>query len=176
MKYADIKKYDIANGPGVRMSLFVSGCDHHCKNCFNPETWDYDYGKEFTMDTINEIVELLKPSHITGLTLLGGDPLMPRNIHDVALLCRIVKETYPEKSIWCYTGYTWEFLMSSPVPDDLYKLLTKYIDVLVDGPFIEELKNLSLKFRGSSNQRIIDMHKTLREYRIGNKDKVITLY
>lgn len=160
MNYAEIKEYDIANGPGVRMSLFVSGCDHHCKNCFNPETWEYDYGKPFTNDTIEELIKLLEPSYITGLTLLGGDPLMPKNIETVASLCCKIKEVYPDKSIWCYTGYTWEYLMEVKRKNKHLRDILRYIDVLVDGPFIEEEKDLTLKFRGSRNQRIIDVQKS----------------
>lgn len=153
MNYAKIKKIDIANGPGVRVSLFVSGCRNHCKGCFNPETWDFNYGKPFTMRVIDEILEALAPEHIAGLTVLGGDPMEPENIIGVDALCRAVKEKYPDKTIWIYTGYVYERLKNVVNVMD-------YIDVLVDGPFIEGLKDISLRFRGSSNQRIIDIPAT----------------
>lgn len=163
MNYAEIKKCDISNGPGIRVSLFVSGCDHHCKNCFNPETWDYNYGQPFTNKTVMEIIALLKPDNVSGLTLLGGDPLMSNNIKDVADLCCIVKTLYPKKTIWCFTGYTWEYLMVYKKKNDYLNELLKYVDVIVDGPYIEEQKDLMLKFRGSKNQRIIDVQKAIRE-------------
>lgn len=153
MNYSAIKPVDIANGIGVRVSLFVSGCPHHCKGCFNAETWDYDHGEPFTEETTNKIIELLKPSWIGGLSLLGGEPLAVRNIIPVTELVKDVKQALPTKTIWCYTGYVWEEVKSMPV--------MKYIDVLVDGPFIEAEKDISLQFRGSRNQRIIDVQKSL---------------
>ena len=175
MNYADIKKIDVANGPGVRVSIFVSGCNHHCKNCFNQETWDFNYGKEFTEETIEEIIDALKPSHIKGLTLLGGEPLESVNQQGLLPLVKKVKETYPDKSIWCYTG----FLFDRDVIGKMYKNkytrdLFSYIDVLVDGPFIEELKNPSLRFKGSSNQRTINIPETLKNIEFENDKYFIT--
>ena len=149
MYYGKINKHDIANGEGVRVSLFVSGCEHYCKGCFNAEAWDFFYGKVFTSKTFRKILKALDDDHISGFTVLGGEPLHPRNQHIVTTICRLIKEKYPDKSIWVYTGHTWE-----EVKD--HKLMN-FIDVLVDGPFIEDLKDISLKFRGSSNQRIIDV-------------------
>ena len=152
MYYGKINKTDIANGTGVRVSLFVSGCRNHCKRCFQPETWNFKYGKPFTVATIGEIREALAPEYISGLTVLGGDPLEPENYREVLYLCKNIKRLYPEKTIWLYTGYLYEVYA--------YSEIMEYIDVLVDGKFIEELKDISLKFRGSSNQRIIDVKKT----------------
>ena len=149
MNYGRIKKHDIANGPGVRVSLFVSGCDHKCKGCFNPETWNYHYGRVFTAKTFRDILEPLDRDSIAGLTILGGEPLAPRNQHIVTTVCRLVKEKYPNKDIWIYTGYSYDEVKDHAI--------TNFIDVLVDGPFIEDLKDISLKYRGSSNQRIIDV-------------------
>lgn len=152
MRYVRINKTDIANGVGVRVSLFVSGCRNKCKGCFNPETWDFNYGEEFTRKTFIEIDNALEPDHISGLTILGGDPFEPENIATVTRLCRKVKKWYPGKTIWLYTGYLYEDLKDLDIMN--------YIDVLVDGRFIEELKDISLRFRGSSNQRIIDIPAT----------------
>lgn len=163
MNYGEIKKTDIANGPGVRVSLFVSGCTHHCKGCFNPETWSFAYGKPFTRETAAEIIEALKPAYISGLTLLGGEPMEPQNQEVLLHLVRQVKEAYPQKSIWCYTGYTFEtdILQSMCQEQPVTRELLAYIDVLVDGAFIEAQKNISLQFRGSENQRIIDVQASL---------------
>lgn len=168
MYYADIKNYDIANGKGVRVSLFVSGCPHHCPNCFNEEAWDYHYGKPFTEEIINEIIELLKPSYINGLTLLGGEPLYPDNQKGLLPLLKKVKETYPEKDIWCYTGYLFDKeILDLMVPKyDFTKEVLSYLDVLVDGRFIESLHNKGLAFRGSSNQRVIDVKQSLKERKV----------
>ena len=152
MNYATIKKFDIANGPGVRVSLVVSGCRHHCKNCFNKEAWDFNYGKYFSCEIIDEIYKAMKSYYINGLTILGGDPMEPENRHSVLRLSKIIKGLYPNKTIWIYTGYLYEDLKDLEI--------MKYIDVLVDGPFIEELKDISLQFKGSSNQRIIDIPET----------------
>ena len=160
MNYGTIKRTDIANGPGVRVSLFVSGCRNHCKGCFNPETWDFDYGEEFTASTIREILTALEPPHITGLSVLGGDPLEPENQKMVDCLCAWVKELYPFKTIWLYTGYQFENVA--------HLHLMRYIDVVVDGPFIQEKKNLMLRFRGSENQRIIDVQKSLTSGKVVN--------
>lgn len=163
MNYANIKKFDIADGIGVRVSLFVSGCRHHCKGCFQPETWDFDYGNLFTNETEKEIIDALSPDYIAGLTLLGGEPFEPENQVVLYPFIKKVKELYPEKNIWCYSGYTFEELLSDshPVTDVTLDLL-ELIDVLVDGKFILELKNISLQFRGSSNQRILDVKKSLQ--------------
>lgn len=163
MNYATIKSRDIANGPGVRVSLFVSGCTHRCKNCFNQEAWDFSYGEPFTADTIDHIVELLRPSYVKGLTLLGGEPFDPRNQPAVVELLRKVKSELPEKSIWAFSGYLFDRdILPGKLGDPaITREYLGYLDVLVDGPFIEEKKNLSLRFRGSENQRLIDVKKTL---------------
>lgn len=162
MYYGEIKKYDIANGTGVRTSLFVSGCTHHCKGCFNPQTWDFSYGKEFTDETEQEIIESLSYSYIDGLTLLGGEPMEVSNQRALLPFVKKVKEAFPDKTIWCYTGYTLdELLGNSRGRCECTDELLSMIDVLVDGEFVEELKNLSLQFRGSSNQRLLDLKKTL---------------
>ncbi|MBE5943378.1 MAG: anaerobic ribonucleoside-triphosphate reductase activating protein [Lachnospiraceae bacterium] len=163
MNYADIKMIDVANGPGIRVSLFVSGCTHHCKNCFNPETWDFNFGEPFTEKQIDDILEYLSPSHIKGLSLLGGEPFEYSNQQGLLPLLRRVREELPEKTIWCYTGYDFEKDIKAKMMlnwEETREMIS-YIDILVDGKFIEELKNLSLRFRGSSNQRIIDVKKSL---------------
>lgn len=163
MNYATIKNCDIANGPGVRISLFVSGCTHHCKGCFNEVAWDFGYGEPFTKETEDYILELLKPSFIRGLTLLGGEPFEPENQPAIVGLLRRVKEAYPEKSIWAYSGYLYEKITSGTLGDwEVTKEFLSDLDVLVDGRFIEERKNLSLRFRGSDNQRLIDVPATLQ--------------
>lgn len=163
MNYAAIKNCDIANGPGVRVSLFVSGCPHHCKGCFNEEAWDFSYGQPFTQQTIHHLLDLLRPDHIQGLTLLGGEPFAPENQAPVVEFLRQVRELLPEKTIWAFTGYLLDRdLLSGHVgkPEILQEYLN-YLDVLVDGPFVEAQKDLGLRFRGSSNQRLIDMPATL---------------
>lgn len=168
MNYATINNCDIANGIGVRVSLFVSGCTHHCPNCFNEEAWNFNYGNPFTEETENKIIELLKPSYIKGLSLLGGEPMEPANQLALLPFIRKVKEIYPDKTIWCYTGY----LFDKDIQEDMFinlpytKELVSYFDVMVDGPFVEELKDLRLRFRGSSNQRLIDVKKTLETNQI----------
>lgn len=165
MNYATIKNNDIANGEGVRVSLFVSGCSHHCKGCFNQETWDFNYGNPFTSKIEDEIIEMLRPQHIKGLTLLGGEPLeVPNQQVLLPFLQRVRKEFGGKKDIWCYTGYTLESDLLSPSRVNVKETLPllSLIDVLVDGEFIEEQKNIALKFRGSSNQRIIDLASTLK--------------
>ncbi len=163
MNYAVIKPTDVANGPGVRVSLFVSGCTHHCKNCFNSEAWDFSYGKEFTEETEEEILRLLSPEYIDGLTLLGGEPLEPANQEGLLPLIRKARARFPDKTIWCFTGYDFEkdvlgnMFSSSEVTRELVPLF----DVMVDGKFVEEKKNLRLKFRGSENQRILDVRRSL---------------
>lgn len=160
MNYASLNTSDIANGTGVRVSLFVSGCTNHCKGCFNEQAWDFDYGHEFTDFETDMILELLKRPYIKGLSILGGEPLHQRNIEAVVDLVKLVKEKAPDKDIWCWTGFTFEDLLRDESKEGfMWEFLTN-IDVLVDGPFIEEQKDLSLKFRGSSNQRLIDVKKS----------------
>ena len=165
MNYAALKKFDIANGPGVRVSLFVSGCRHRCKNCFNSEAWDFSYGKPFTEETKNEIINALTPDHIEGFSLLGGEPFEPENQEQLALLLEKIKTKLPKKTVWCYTGFLFDDQLLSGKVGDLktVKRMLENIDVLVDGKFVEELKSLDLIFRGSSNQRIIDVKKSLNE-------------
>ena len=159
MNYAEIKNCDIANGPGVRVSLFVSGCTHHCPGCFNAEAWDFDYGQPFTQQTIDQILELLKPGYIRGLTLLGGEPFEPENQGAVVELLRQIKEKYPEKSIWAFSGYLFDrdILSGRLGPWEITREFLSYLDVLVDGPFVEAEKDLNLRFRGSANQRILNV-------------------
>ena len=162
MNYATIKKTDVANGPGVRVSLFVSGCTHHCKGCFNSVAWDFQYGQAYTLETEQEILQALAPDYIRGLSLLGGEPMEPENQHGLLELAKRAKALHPEKSIWCYTGDIYEDLVDAASPrhteetDELLGL----IDVLVDGPYIDSLHDITLRFRGSSNQRVIDMNET----------------
>lgn len=164
MNYAEIKYCDVANGPGVRTSLFVSGCSHHCPGCFNEIAWDFNYGKPFTQDTIDSIIESLKPDYIQGLTLLGGEPFEYSNQKGLLPLVRQVRKVLPQKDIWCFTG----FLFDKDIIENMCKRwketneLLSYIDVLVDGRFIEELKNLNLKFKGSENQRTILVNESLK--------------
>lgn len=164
MNYATIKNCDIANGPGVRVSLFVSGCTHRCKGCFNEVAWDFDYGQPFTQQTINEILNMLKPDHIQGLTLLGGEPFEPQNQPALVDLLRQVKEKYPKKSIWAFSGYLFDkdILPGRLGDPEITKEFVSYLDVLVDGPFVEAKKNLMLRFRGSANQRLIDVPASLK--------------
>lgn len=163
MNYADIKQYDIANGPGIRVSLFVSGCTHHCKGCFNEEAWDFAYGMPFTEQTIETVLSYMAPSYVGGLTVLGGEPMEPQNQPSVLELVRRVKEAYPEKSVWLFSGYDFEKdilgRMLPAIPET--KELLSYLEVLVDGRFVEELKSLSLRFKGSSNQRTILVQESL---------------
>ncbi len=163
MNYGEIKKTDIANGEGVRVSLFVSGCTHHCEGCFNPETWNFGYGKEFTEETENELLKALSPDFINGLSLLGGEPFEPQNQRALVPFLKKVKAQYPAKNIWCYTGYLFdeELLRDSRARCEVTDEMINMIDVLVDGEFKQELKNITLKFRGSENQRIIDVKKSL---------------
>lgn len=161
MNYATIKNCDIANGPGVRVSLFVSGCTHHCPGCFNEVAWDFDYGQPFTQQTIDSVLDMLRPDYIRGLTLLGGEPFEPQNQGPVVELLRQVKQQLPEKSIWAFSGYLFDKDMLSGRLGDLGEYLS-YLDVLVDGRFVESKKNLSLRFRGSENQRLIDVPASLR--------------
>ena len=162
MNYANIKYYDIADGPGVRVSLFVSGCTHHCKECFNPETWDFDYGKPFDESTEEMIFDALDKSYIEGLTILGGEPFEPSNSKVLSRFVKKARGRFPGKSIWCYSGYTFEQILKDCMNggENTHELLHN-IDILVDGEFKIELKSLMLKFRGSSNQRIIDVYTSL---------------
>lgn len=162
MNYADIRPVDVANGPGVRVSLFVSGCTHHCPECFNPETWDFAYGQPFTQKEVDTILGYLDKPYIKGLSLLGGEPFEPENQAAVLDLARQVRRAFPEKTIWCYTGYLFEPLAAGKVGKDSRALLEQ-LDVLVDGPFLIEKKNLSLRFRGSENQRILQVAPSLAQ-------------
>ena len=164
MRYASIRRLDISNGEGLGVTLFTQGCPFHCKNCFNPETHDFNGGKEYTIDTKNAIVSLINRAQIKRFSILGGEPLIERNKKDMIDLCSSIKEIRPDIKIWVYTGNIFE-----NVKDDWYELLYNYVDVLVDGPYVDSKRDLRLKFRGSSNQRVIDVHKTYCE------DKVIEL-
>lgn len=159
MRYNKIRKMDISNGPGVRVSIFMQGCVFNCKNCFNPETHDFSGGKEFTDDTINKIIDLSKPEHIVGLSILGGEPLHPKNIEGSTKLAKIFKERYPGKTIWIWSGYLFEEYIKD-------KEIINYIDVLVDGQYNDNLRNPMLKWKGSSNQRVIDVKKTIKNNKI----------
>lgn len=168
MNYAEIKNCDIANGPGVRISLFVSGCTHHCKGCFNEVAWDFNYGSPFTQETIDKILEMMKPEYIKGLTLLGGEPFEPQNQQPIVELLRQIKQKMPDKSIWAFSGYLFDRdILSGRLGDwEVTREYLSYLDVLVDGPFVEEKKNLSLRFRGSENQRIINVPASLAQNKI----------
>ena len=155
MRYNKIRKMDIADGPGVRVSIFFQGCAFHCKNCFNPETWDFDGGQEFTDKEIEKIIELAKPEHIAGLSILGGEPMHPKNIKATTMLAKKFKEVYPDKTVWAWSG----FLFDEYLKD---KEVVNYLDVVVDGQFVDELRNPTLKWRGSANQRVIDVKKSLK--------------
>lgn len=168
MYYGNIKKYDIADGEGVRVTLFVSGCTNKCKGCFQPETWNFCYGQPYTEETEKEILEAMNNDYIQGLTLLGGEPFEPDNQRVLVTLLQKVKETYPDKDVWSYTGFVYDKDLVpggrryTEVTDEMLSM----IDVLVDGPFVEEKKNISLSYRGSENQRVIDLKKTLQEGRV----------
>ena len=168
MNYAEIKNCDIANGPGVRISLFVSGCTHHCKGCFNEVAWDFHYGSHFTQETIDKILEMMKPGYIKGLTLLGGEPFEPQNQEPIVELLRQIKQKMPDKSIWAFSGYLFDRdILSGRLGDwKITREYLSYLDVLVDGTFVEEKKNLSLRFRGSENQRVIDVPASLAQNKI----------
>lgn len=163
MNYASIKIMDVANGPGVRMSLFVSGCTHYCKGCFNSEAWDFDYGKPFTQKEIDYIIDYVSSPYIAGLTILGGEPMEHVNQQGILPLLRQFREKLPDKSVWCFTGYDFEKDVTGRMLNEYpeTKELLSYIDVMVDGKFVEELKDLSIRFRGSSNQRIIMVKESL---------------
>lgn len=164
MRYNKIRKMDISNGPGVRVSIFMQGCTFNCKNCFNKETHDFNLGKEFTQDTINKVLELCEKDYIVGLSILGGEPLHPKNIEGTTNLAKQFKEKFRDKTLWVWSG----FLFDKDLND---KEILNYIDVLVDGQYIDELHDFRLKYCGSSNQRVIDVSKTLN-----NKDKKIVLF
>lgn len=168
MNYCGIKNCDIANGTGTRVTLFVSGCTHHCKGCFQPETWDFEYGEKFTENVQNDIIEMLKPGYIHGLTLLGGEPFEPGNQRELVGFLEKVRDVYPNKTIWCYTGYLMdeELLKPSRARCEVTDKMLGMIDILVDGEFQEDKKNISLPFCGSENQRIIDVKKSLQEEKI----------
>ena len=171
MNYATIKYNDVSNGPGIRTSLFVSGCTHRCKGCFNSVAWDFDYGEKYTEKTENELIESLKSPFIKGITLLGGEPFEPQNQEELLKLTLRIKKELPDKTVWCFSGYTIEEMLTgdlSKCPTTLP--LLKSIDVLVDGKFVEELKSLMLKFKGSSNQRTILVKETLE------KGEIVLLY
>ena len=162
MHYGEIKRLDVANGIGIRTTLFVSGCRNHCENCFQPQTWAFDYGKPFTRAIEDEIIESLKPPYVRGLTLLGGEPFEPENQRELVKLLHRVREAFPKKNVWSYSGYTLEQICGDGHPHcEVTEEMLSMIDVLVDGRFVEALKDVSLRFRGSSNQRIIDVPKTL---------------
>lgn len=162
MRYNLIRKMDISNGPGVRVSIFMQGCHFHCKNCFNKETWDFNGGKEFNDKVIEEVLDLCKESYIKGLSILGGEPMHPTNIEGTTALAKAFKEKYPDKTLWVWSG----FLFDRDLKD---KEVLKYVDVLVDGQYVDELHDFTLKWRGSSNQRVIDVKKSLEE------NKVVTI-
>ena len=159
MRYNIVRKMDISNGPGVRVSVFMQGCHFHCKNCFNSETWDFDGGQEFTQDTINEVLDLCGQGHIKGLSILGGEPMHPKNIEATTSLAKAFKERYPDKSLWVWSGFKFDEYLKD-------KEVLKYIDVLVDGQYKDELHDFKLKWRGSSNQRVINVQKSLKENKI----------
>jgi len=168
MNYATIKNCDIANGPGVRVSLFVSGCTHRCKGCFNEVAWDFNYGQPFTQETIDQILEMLSPDYVKGITILGGEPFEPENQPAVSELLRQVKAKYPNKTVWAFSGYLFDrdILSGKLGPWEITQAYLSYVDVLVDGPFVQEKKDLSLRFRGSSNQRIIDIPASLQQNKV----------
>ena len=163
MNYATIKNCDIANGPGVRVSLFVSGCTHHCKGCFNAVAWDFDYGQPFTQETVDSILQMLKPAYVKGITLLGGEPFEPQNQPALVDMLRQIKANYPQKSVWAFSGYLFDrHIQPGNLGDPaITREFLSYVDVLVDGKFEEDKKDLTLRFRGSSNQRIIDVPASL---------------
>ena len=171
MNYALIRENDIANGPGVRTSLFVSGCRHHCKGCFNPETWNFNYGSLFTQNEIDQIIQATEPSFVDGLTLLGGEPLEPENQEGLIELLKQFKQKLPNKTVWCYSGFSFEKDLLPKINSNTehVKEFLSLVDVLVDGKFVEELKSSALLFRGSSNQNIIDVKQSI------SKNKMVLL-
>lgn len=174
MNYGEIKNCDIANGEGIRVTLFVSGCTNHCENCFQPQTWDFDYGMPFDKAAADKIIEMLRPDYINGLTLLGGEPFEPRNQRELVPFLHRVRETYPQKTIWAFSGFTLddELLKDGSYPRcEVTDEMLSLVDVLVDGRYVERLHDISLRFRGSSNQRLIDMNETRKEGKIVLWDK-----
>lgn len=172
MNYGAIKKCDIANGVGVRTVLFVSGCTHHCKGCLQPETWNFDYGERYTNETEDEIIESLRPDYVDGITLLGGEPFEPENQRELVKLLRRIKKELPQKTVWSFSGFTYEELTGdSRAVCEVTNEMLSMLDVLVDGEFVEAKRNISLRFRGSENQRLIDMNKTRKEGKIVLWDK-----
>ena len=172
MNYGAIKKCDIANGVGVRTVLFVSGCTHHCKGCFKPETWNFDYGERYTKETEDEIIESLRPDYVDGITLLGGEPFEPENQRELVKLLRRIKKELPQKTVWSFSGFTYEELTGdSRAVCEVTNEMLSMLDVLVDGEFVEAKRNISLRFRGSENQRLIDMNQTRKEGKIVLWDK-----
>ena len=159
MKYNIVRKMDISNGPGVRVSVFMQGCEFHCKNCFNPETWNFEAGKDFTEGTIDEVLKLCNEDYIKGLSILGGEPMHPKNIEGTTKLAKAFKEKYPEKNIWVWSVFKFDEYLKD-------KEVMKYVDVLVDGRYVDEMHNPSLKWRGSTNQRVIDVPKSLKEHKV----------
>lgn len=159
MRYNKIRKMDISNGPGVRVSVFMQGCSFHCKNCFNPETWDFEGGKEFTDETIEKVLELCSKEHVKGLSILGGEPMHPKNIDATTKLAKAFKEKYPNKNLWVWSGFEFD-------KDLKGKEVLNYIDVLIDGVYKDELHDPTLKWRGSSNQRVIDVQKSIKEGKV----------
>lgn len=168
VNYATIKPNDVANGPGVRVSLFVSGCTHHCKNCFNSEAWDFNYGEPFTKEVEDSIIDAMNHDYIAGFSLLGGEPFEPQNQKVLCSVLERIKATYPEKNVWCYSGYTFDTdLLSGRLCDySITERMLNCIDFLVDGKFVEEKKDITLRFKGSSNQRIIDVKRSMAEGKI----------
>ena len=159
MKYNIVRKMDISNGPGVRVSVFMQGCEFHCKNCFNPETWNFENGKDFTQGTIDEVLDLCDHDYIKGLSILGGEPMHPKNIEGTTKLAKAFKEKYPNKNLWMWSGFKFDENLKD-------KEAMKYVDVLVDGRYVDEMHNPKLKWRGSTNQRVIDVQKSLKDKKI----------
>ena len=175
MNYATIKPFDVANGPGVRVSLFVSGCTHHCKNCFNSEAWDFNYGEKYTEEQTQKILDALQPDYIKGFSLLGGEPFEPQNQQVLCEVLEKVKAAYPEKTVWCYSGYLFDddLLTGRLCDPSITMRMLNCIDILVDGEFVDEKKDLTLRFKGSSNQRIIDVQKSLKANQVVIWDKLV---
>ena len=162
MHFSAIKDCDIANGPGIRVTLFVSGCTNHCEHCFQPQTWDFNFGEPFTEETENQLLRMLQPAYVRGLTLLGGEPMEPSNQRSLLPFVQKVRTAFPQKDIWCYTGFTYETLLNRPDT----RALLQYVDVLVDGPYVESLRDEDLLYRGSSNQRLIDVRASLEQRQV----------
>lgn len=165
MNYIRIDRDNLVNGPGLRTVLWVAGCENYCKGCHNPETWSFTAGQPFTKQQVAEILDSLKPEHISGITISGGDPLNHHNIVDVFDLCKIIKMSFPEKTIWCYTGNTFEEYLRSG-EGTVYRDILNYIDVIIDGKYVEDLRDMSLQWRGSSNQRVINVRESLAKHSI----------